>query len=143
MGEDRFHNFGMLPFCELHRLIVWGAPPVRHFAILIALAICACAAPRAVAQSATAVERERNACIAAASKKYERKAEGAVASYAIWRAELQQCDDLMLSRLTAQQMRGADCSLKLDWMLRYQMRVTSPGQKGMAEDRYAEICGRR
>jgi len=119
---------------------------------------CVTPAPRAVAQvqppaptpvqveqpqGSNAAMRERNECVAAAIKKYERKAEGAVASYAIMRAELQQCDDLALSRLAAQQMRGADCSLKLDWMLRYQMRVTSPGQKAMAGDRYAEICGRR
>jgi hypothetical protein len=49
----------------------------------------------------------------------------------------------MTSRLVAQQLRsmGGDCSLKLDWMLRYRMMVFDPDQKDMAEDRYAEICG--
>ena len=98
----------------------------------------------AQAQQSNAVANERNACVAAANKKFQLKAEGAVASYAIWQAELKQCNDLMMSRLAAQHLRGmgaADCSLKLDWMLRYRMMVMSPEQKEMAEDRYAEICG--
>jgi hypothetical protein len=36
----------------------------------------------------------------------------------------------------------ANCSLKLDWMLRYRMMVPDFEQKEMAEDRYAEICGK-
>ncbi|MCK9908287.1 hypothetical protein MXD81_04050 [Microbacteriaceae bacterium K1510] len=68
-----------------------------------------------------------------------------MASYAIWRAQLKRCEDLMISRLTAQQLRNtsADCSLKLDWLLRYRMMVYDLDQKAMAEDRYAEICGAR
>jgi hypothetical protein len=93
-------------------------------------------------QKSQAVTHERNACVAAANKKFERKAEGQVASYAIWQAEMKQCDDFMVSRLAALQTRG-DCSLKLDWMLRYRMMVMSADQKEMAEDRYAEICGPR
>jgi hypothetical protein len=96
-------------------------------------------------QRANAVKRERDACVGVANRKFQLKAEGAVASYAIWRAELKQCDDLMMSRLVAQQIKGvglADCSLKLDWMLRYRMMVYAAEQKEMAEDRYAEICGK-
>ncbi len=99
----------------------------------------------AQAQQSDAITRERNACVAAATAKFHRMADGAVASPVIWRAELKQCEDLMLSRLTAQRMKsmGADCSLKLDWMLRYRMMVYDPDQKAMAEDRYAESCGSR
>ena len=71
-------------------------------------------------------------------------ADGPIASPAIWRAELKQCDDLMVSRLVAQQLRTTgNCSLKLDWMMRYQMMVFDPDEKSMAEDRYAEICGEK
>jgi hypothetical protein len=93
-------------------------------------------------QASDAIKRERDACVSAATTKFHRMAEGAVASPAIWRAELKQCDDLMISRLTAQQLKtmGGNCSLKLDWMMRYQMMVYDPDQKAMAEDRYAEIC---
>jgi hypothetical protein len=96
----------------------------------------------AQAQQANAITSERNACVAAANAKFHRMAEGAVATPVIWRAELKQCEDLMVSRLTAQTLKGmgADCSLKLDWMLRYRMMVYDIDQKEMAEDRYAEIC---
>jgi hypothetical protein len=120
---------------------------MRHAVILVALMACTCAQPTQVAQAqqSDAITSERNACVAAANKKFQLKAEGAVASYAIWRAEQKQCNDLMLSRLTAQKMKGmgGDCSLKLDWMLRYRMMVYDPDQKAMAEDRYAEICGKQ
>jgi hypothetical protein len=96
----------------------------------------------AQAQQSNAVTSERNACVAAANAKFQLKAEGVVASHAIWHAELKQCNDLMMSRLVAQKLKsmGADCSFKLDWMLRYRMMVYDPDQKEMAEDRYAEIC---
>jgi hypothetical protein len=94
-------------------------------------------------QQSNAITSERNACVAAATAKFKRMADGAVASEAIWHAELKQCEDLMVSRLTAQQMKGmgANCSLKLDWMLRYRNLVDDPDQKDMAENRYAETCG--
>lgn len=56
----------------------------------------------AQAQQSDAITRERNACVAAATAKFHRMADGPVASPEIWRAELKQCEDLMLSRLTAQ-----------------------------------------
>jgi hypothetical protein len=60
-------------------------------------------------------------------------------SYAIGRAELKRCEDLMMSRLAAQHVKAfANCSLKLDWILRY--RTMAPNQGNMAEDRYAEYC---
>jgi hypothetical protein len=117
---------------------------VRHAAILIALTACACAQPIQVAQAqqSNAITSERNACVAAANAKFQLKAEGVVASHAIWQAEQKQCNDLMMSRLIAQHLKGmgADCSLKLDWKLRYQMMVYDIDQKAMAEDRYMEIC---
>lgn len=83
----------------------------------------------------------RNACVGAANAKFKRGADGPVASYAIWRTELKQCEDLLISRLTALQLKGwTDCSLKLDWMLRYRGMVYDFQQKEMAEDRYMEIC---
>jgi hypothetical protein len=93
-------------------------------------------------QQSDTIRRERDVCVSVATDKFHRMADGAVASPVIWRAELKQCEDLMLSRLTAQTLKGmgADCSLKLDWMLRYQMMVYDPDQKAMAEDRYVEIC---
>lgn len=96
----------------------------------------------AQAQQSNAVTSERNSCVAAANAKFQLKAEGVVASHAIWQAELKQCNDLMMSRLVAQKLNsmGGDCSLKLDWMLRYRMMVYDVDQKEMAEDRYAEIC---
>jgi len=99
----------------------------------------------AQAQQSNAITSERNACVTAANAKFHRMAEGTVATPVIWRAELKQCEDLMVSRLASQQLRamGGNCSLKLDWMLRYRMMVYDPDQKEMAEDRYAEICGRR
>jgi hypothetical protein len=93
-------------------------------------------------QKGDATRRERDACVNVAGRKFQLKAEGAVASYEIWRAELKQCDDLWVSRRIAQQMMSGDCSLKLDWMLRYRMLVYVAEQKEMAEDRYAEICGK-
>jgi hypothetical protein len=117
---------------------------VRHAVILVALTACACAQPIQVAQAqqSNPVTSERNACVDTANKKFQLKAEGVIASHAIWQAELKQCNDLMMSRLVAQHLKGmgADCSLKLDWMLRYQMMVYDPDQKAMAEDRYAESC---
>jgi hypothetical protein len=90
-----------------------------------------------------AASREHSECISAASLKYKSKADGVVASYAIFQSEVKQCGDLMASRFVArQQMKGADCSLKLDWILRYRMMVYGFEQKAMAEDRYAEICGK-
>jgi hypothetical protein len=99
----------------------------------------------AQAQQSDAIKRERDACVSAATTKFHGMADGPIASTEIWRARLKQCDDLMVSRLTAQQLKsmGADCSLKLDWVLRYRMMVMSLGQKAMAEDRYAEICRTR
>lgn len=98
----------------------------------------------AQAQQENKIASERNACVGAASAKFERREEGQVASYAIWRTELKQCEDLMISRLATQKlMGGADCSLKLDWMLRYQSLVYDVDQKAMAEQRYAEYCSRR
>jgi hypothetical protein len=97
------------------------------------------------AQRANAVTSERNACVSTASAKFERGAEGKVASYEVWRAELKGCEDLMVSRLTAQKLKelGGDCSLKLDWMLRYQSMVYDADQKAMAERRYVENCSVR
>lgn len=96
-------------------------------------------------QASDAIKRQRDACVSAATAKFHRMADGPVASPAIWRAELKQCDDLMVSRLVAQQLKtmGGDCSLRLDWMMRYQMMVFDPDQKTMADDRYAEICTTR
>jgi hypothetical protein len=103
--------------------------------------------PAQVAQKhqSDAITRRRNECVETTSSKYRLQADGPVASYAIWRAELKQCEDAMLSRLAAQRMKamGADCLAKLDWMLRYRMMVYDPDQKAMAEDRYAETCGAR
>src|SRR5262245_53623260 len=53
-------------------------------------------------QKNEAITRERNTCVAAASAKYQRKADGPLASYEIWRADLKDCEDVMLSRLVAQ-----------------------------------------
>lgn len=98
----------------------------------------------AQAQQANSITSERNACVSNATAKFKRGAEGQVAGYEIWRAELKACEDLMISRLTAQKMMGgADCSLKLDWMLRYQSMVYDRDQKEMAEQRYAESCSHR
>jgi hypothetical protein len=48
-----------------------------------------------------------------------------------------------VSRYVAQHLVGADCSLKLDWLLRYRMQVYGNFEMNeMAEDRYAEICAK-
>jgi hypothetical protein len=92
------------------------------------------------------IRSELNACVRAAMAKWQRGANGPIADQAIGNAELKQCEDLAISRFSAQQLKGwgagaADCSLKLDWMLRYRMMVHNFEQKEMAEDRYTEICG--
>jgi hypothetical protein len=85
------------------------------------------------------VARERDACINAANVKFNRGADGPQGSYHIWQVELQRCNDLATSRLVAEPlMKGANCSLKLDWILQYRAMV--PKQGYMAEDRYAEYC---
>lgn len=103
--------------------------------------------PMQIAQqhASDTIKRQRDACVSIATAQFHRMADGPVASPAIWRAELKQCDDLMISRLTAQQLQimGGTCSLKLDWMMRYQMMVYDPEQKAMAEDRYVAICETR
>ena len=98
-----------------------------------------------VAQGTSDLTNERSACIAAADAKYQRREEGVYGSAAIWQAERKLCSDLMMSRLIARSalMKDANCSLKLDWILRYQMIASSFDQKAMAEDRYAEICKQR
>jgi hypothetical protein len=98
----------------------------------------------AQAQQSNAVTTERNTCVSAAGEKFNRGENGKVASYAIWRSELKQCEDRSLSRLAAQKLRsmGGDCSLKLDSMMRYQSMLYDPDQKAMAEQRYEEYCSR-
>lgn len=54
----------------------------------------------AQAQQSNAATSERNACVTAATAKFKRGADGQVATYAIWRAEMKQCDDLMLVGLS-------------------------------------------
>jgi hypothetical protein len=97
-------------------------------------------------QRANVITSERNACVSNASAKFQRREVGQVAGYEIWRAELKACEDLMISRLTAQKLNqlGGDCSVKLDWMLRYKSMVYDVDQQAMADQRYAESCsGRR
>ena len=96
----------------------------------------------AQAQQSNVITSERNTCVSVATAKFKRGENGQVGSYAIWRTELKECEDRMLSRLTAQKLKsmGGDCSLKLDWMLRYQMMLYDPVQKAMAEQRYEEYC---
>jgi TPR repeat protein len=86
------------------------------------------------------LERQRDACLNAARVKLNRGADGLVASPAIFEKEQRRCMELYTSRLMAGSMKGtyADCSLKLDWILRY--RMMAPGTAFMAEDRYAEYC---
>jgi hypothetical protein len=97
----------------------------------------------AQARQSDAITREYSACFNSADKKYRLQADGPIASAAIWHAELKRCQDVMSSRFIAQFLKehGGNCSLKLDWMLRYQMMGFNPDQKAMAQDRYAEICG--
>jgi hypothetical protein len=54
--------------------------------------------------------RERNACVNDATAKFKRGTDGPQGSYEIWRVELQRCEDLMMSRLVAEKMKGVDCS---------------------------------
>jgi uncharacterized protein len=87
------------------------------------------------AQEATA---ERNACVSDAGVKFKRGEDGPLGSYETWQSELRGCEDLMMSRLAALHMNGANCSFKLDWIIR--LRGMAPRQDYMAEDRYAEFC---
>lgn len=115
---------------------------MKHLLVVMVSGFSASAQPSYVyaqQQQSDAITRERNACVTAATAKFKLQTEGQVASYATWRAELKQCEDLMLSRLAARQLH-ANCALKWDWVLRYQMMLYDADQKAMAEDRYAEIC---
>jgi hypothetical protein len=78
---------------------------------------------------------------AAATAKFKRGEASQIASYAIWQAEMKRCNDVLMSRTVAQVIKGmsTNCSLKLDWILRYPMMVYDLEQKAMAEDRCAEI----
>jgi hypothetical protein len=86
----------------------------------------------AQAQQSNAITSERNACESAATAKFKRGEQGRLGGYAIWRAGMNQCDDLMLSQLAAR---------KLDWTLRYRAMLYDLDQQAMAEDRYNEMCG--
>jgi len=101
-------------------------------------------------KKASDATREVNACITAADAKFHRQLEEAVAKpwraemiTSTWKAETKHCFDVALSRLVAQKINLAECSSKMDWMLQYRMLVSDPNEKAMAEDRYAEICGKK
>lgn len=95
-------------------------------------------------QESDAIKRQRDVCVGSATTKFRRQADGPIASHAIWRSELKQCEDLVISRLTAQRLKSmgvADCAKRMDWILRYRSVVYDPDQQAMAEDRYTETCG--